>query len=98
MPASMPRRRMNASTALLSPFDLFALLLMWALFIRNGVAKNFFVDQIEVSADAAQVANRGADRGFPQSIVLDENVGPDVDLAVRMGKFYRPPRRLESTR
>src|SRR5436190_21293963 len=92
IPASMPRRWMKASIALLSPL---ALLFISALFVRNGVGKNFFVNQTEVSADAAQIANGGADGSFQRSVILDDNVGPNLDLTICMGKLCRAPRRLE---
>src|ERR1700674_5467291 len=95
MPASIPRRCMKASIALLSPL---ALLLILALFLRHGVGKNLFVNQIEVPADTAQVANGGADRGFQRSVIMNHNVGSDLDRTICMGKLYRAPRGLEPTR
>src|SRR5262245_19264600 len=95
MPASMPRRWMKASIALLSPL---ALLLIQALFLRHGVGKTLFVDQIDVPADTTQVANGGADRGFQRSVILNDNAGPDLDRAICMGELYRAPRGLEPTR
>src|SRR5262245_36636903 len=95
MPASTPRRRMKASIALLRPP---ALLRIHALLLRDGLGKPLLVDQIEVAADAAQVANGRADRGFQGSVILDNNVGPDVDLARRMRELHRAPRRLKPPR
>src|SRR5262245_23153094 len=95
MAASMPRRWMKASIALLSPL---ALLLIQALFLRHGLGKTLFVNQIDVPADTTQVANGGADRGFQRSVLLNHNVGSDLDRAICMGELYRAPRGLEPTR
>ena len=44
---------------------------------RDGLGKPLLVDQVEVAANAAQVANGRADRGFQRSVILNDNVGPD---------------------
>lgn len=75
---------MKASIALSSPL---ALLLIQALLLRNGGGKPLFVNQIEVSADAAQVANGGADRGFPRSVILDKDVDPELDPTIGVSKM-----------
>src|SRR6185436_14689953 len=95
MPASIPRRWMKASIALLSPL---ALLLISALFLRHGVGETLFVDQTEVPADTTQVADGGADGGFQHSIIVNGNVGSDLDRAICMGELYRAPGGLEPTR
>src|SRR6476661_9764261 len=95
MPASIPRRWMKASIALLSPR---ALLLILALFLRHRVGKNLFVNQIEVPADTAQVANGGTDRGFQRSVILNGNIGSDLDRATCMGELYCAPGGLEPAR
>src|SRR5271154_5982962 len=95
MPASMPRRRMKASIALLRPV---ALLLIVVRLLRDHLRENLVVDQIEVSAHPAQVPQSGARRSFESPVVIGNDVGPDPDLTVRMGEFDRSPRRLELSR
>ena len=66
MPASMPRRWMKASIALLRPM---ALLLMMVIFFCDGLGENLVVDQIEIPANASQVADGGSHRSFERSPV-----------------------------
>lgn len=95
MPASMPRRRMKASIALLRPV---ALLLMMVVFFRDGLGENLMVDQIEIPAHASQVADGGSHRGFERPIVLGDDVGTDPDRPIGVCKLNRSPWRLEPSR
>src|SRR3954452_9787907 len=92
MPASMPRRWMKASIALLRPV---ALLLMMFIFVRDGLGENFVVDQLELPAHAPQVAYGGSQCSFERPVVLDNDVGADPDLPIGVCKFNRSPWRLE---
>lgn len=60
------------------------------LFLREDVGKNLFINEIDISADAAQVTDGGADGGFQHPVILHNDVAPDLNLAIRMGKLYRP--------
>src|SRR5947209_11466609 len=95
MSASMPRRWMKASIALLRPL---ALLFIVALFLRDGLGKSFIVDQIEVSADAAQSACRGSHRCLQRSVLLYDDILSDSDFSIGVGEFDCTPRRLEPAR
>jgi hypothetical protein len=95
MPASMPRRWMKASIALLRPL---ALLFMMFIFFGDGLGENLAVDQIEIPAHAPQVADRGSHCSFESPVVLDNDVGADPDLPIGVRKFNRSPWRLEPSR
>ena len=92
MPASIPRRWMKASIALLRPL---ALLLMLVLFFRDGLGEKLVIDQIEIPAHASQVADGGSHRRFERPVVLNDDVGTDPDLPIGVCKLNRSPWRLE---
>src|SRR5665213_2949531 len=87
----MPCRRANCSIELLR---LDALLFMCFLF-GDGLGKSFGVDEIDVSADPAQVAHGAGDGSFERAIVPPVGVSLDVDIAIRMSELDDPPWRLE---
>src|ERR1700704_2599941 len=95
MPASMPRRWMKASIALLRPM---ALLFMMVIFFRDGLGENLVVDQIEIPANASQVADGGSHCSFERPVVLGDDVGTDPDLPIGVCKLNRSPWRLEPSR
>src|SRR3954467_2367251 len=95
MPASMPRRWMKASIALLRPL---ALLLMMFILVRDGLGENPVVDQIEIAAHAPQVADGGSHCSFERPVVLDNDVGADPDLPIGMCEFNCSPWCLEASR
>src|SRR3977135_1678939 len=92
MPASMPRRWMKASIALLRPV---ALLLMMVIFFCDDLGENLVVDQIEIPAHASQVADGGSHCSAVRPVVFGDDVGTAPDLPIGMGKLNRSPWRLE---
>src|ERR1019366_8144792 len=87
----MPCRRANSSIELLR---LDALLFMGFL-LGDGLGKRFGVDEIDVSADATQVANGPGDSSFERAVVPPVDVFLEVDVAIRVSELDDTPWRLE---
>src|SRR6266404_6154849 len=86
----MPCRRTNSSIELLR---LEALLLMGFL-----LGDCFGVDEIDVSADAAQIAHGPGDGRLDRAVVPSVGVFLDVDVTISVGELDDAPRRLEVAR
>src|ERR1700730_14714083 len=79
-----------------SPMDflrLVTLLFMTPLF-RKRIGENLRVDQVGVSADAAQVARLQIEAGLEHAVVARIDVDLRFDVAIGMGKLDGSPRRI----
>lgn len=63
--------------------------------LGDGIGKRFGIDEIDVSADAAQVASGPGDGSFERAVVPPVDVFLDVDVAIRVSEFDDTPWRLE---
>src|SRR5271163_1827881 len=83
-----------------SPMDFLRLvtLLFIAPLFRKRIGENFLVDQVGVSADAAQVARRPFDAGLEHAVIARIDVDLGFDVAIGMGKLDSSPRRIKTSR
>src|SRR5258708_20109701 len=65
------------------------------LFLGDCVGKRFGVDEIDVSADAAQIAHGPGDGRLKRAVVPSVDVFFEIYVAIGMGELDNAPWRLE---